>query len=145
MPGDGRPLRILVVDDDDADTLMITEVLTDSASAVTIDRVADGEQALDYLRNGTGYRDALRPDLVLLDLNMPRMDGRQTLTEIKTDDRLKAIPVVVLTTSAADADVTSSYQHQANAYVTKPIDLDEFEAAVRSIERFFREIAVLPD
>lgn len=144
MRGDGRPLRILVVDDDDADALMIDEALASLTSPVTISRVSDGQQALDYLRNAAGYRGAERPDVILLDLNMPRKDGRETLTEIKSDDALKAIPVVVLTTSAADVDIVSSYQHRANAYVTKPLDFDEFQAAVRGIERFYREVAVLP-
>jgi CheY-like chemotaxis protein len=145
MRGDQRrALQILVVDDDDADAMMIAEALDESGSDAVIRRVADGRQALDYLRRTSDYPDATRPDLILLDLNMPRMDGRETLAEIKSDDDLKAIPVVVLTTSGATLDITSSYQHRANAYVTKPMDLDEFEAAVREINRFFRDTAVLP-
>jgi CheY-like chemotaxis protein len=140
-----RSLRILVVDDDDADAVMIDEALAAAASTATVHRVADGEQALRYLRYSADYPHAVRPDLILLDLNMPRMDGRATLTEIKSDDALKAIPVVILTTSAAEADVTSSYQHRANAYVTKPMDLDDFEAVVRQIDQFYGQTAVLPD
>jgi CheY-like chemotaxis protein len=140
-----RSLRILVVDDDDADAMMIDEALTAAASTATVDRVADGEQALQYLRHGDGYPQSGRPDLILLDLNMPRMDGRATLAEIKSDDALKMIPVVILTTSAAEADVMSSYQHRANAYVTKPMDLDAFEAVVRQIDQFYAQTAVLPD
>ena len=143
--GDRRALRILVVDDDDADAMMIAEALTDVDAPASIQRVADGRQALDYLHRTDDYPDAERPDLILLDLNMPRMDGRETLAEIKADDDHKAIPVVVLTTSGAAPDITSSYQHRANAYVTKPMDLDEFEAAVREINRFYRDTAVLPD
>ena len=139
-----RSLEILVVDDDDADALMISEALESSAGEVTVQRVADGREALDYLRREGAYPDASRPDLILLDLNMPRMDGRETLAAIKSDDRLKAIPVVILTTSGAEPDITSSYQHRANAYVTKPFGLDEFEATVRTIDRFYREVALLP-
>jgi CheY-like chemotaxis protein len=141
---DQRALHILVVDDDDADAMMITEALDAVDTPATVRRVADGRQALDYLRRSIDYPDAPRPDLILLDLNMPRMGGRETLAEIKTDDELKAIPVVVLTTSSALTDIEDSYRHRANAYVTKPMDLDEFEAAVREINRFYRDTAVLP-
>ena len=139
-----RSLQILVVDDDDADALMISEALENAANATIVDRVADGREALDYLHREGRYPDATRPDLILLDLNMPRMDGRETLAAIKSDDGLKAIPVVILTTSGAEPDIVSSYQHRANAYVTKPFGLDDFEATVRQIDRFYREVAVLP-
>nr|WP_308129457.1 response regulator [Actinoplanes polyasparticus] len=139
-----RSLQILVVDDDDADALMISEALENATTHTSVDRVADGREALDYLRREGAYANASRPDLILLDLNMPRMDGRETLAAIKTDDRLKAIPVVILTTSGAAPDIVASYQHRANAYVTKPFGLDEFEATVRQIDRFYREIATLP-
>ena len=141
-----RSLQILVVDDDDADALMIEEALAGAAEMQSrVERVADGREALDYLRREGRYADASRPDLILLDLNMPRMDGRETLAAIKTDDRLKAIPVIILTTSGAAPDIVSSYQQRANAYVTKPFGLDDFEATVRQIDRFYREIASLPD
>lgn len=139
-----RSLRILVVDDDDADALMIEEALENSATHTVVSRVADGREALDYLTRAAPYADADRPDLILLDLNMPRMDGRETLAAIKGDDQLKAIPVVILTTSGAAPDIVASYQHRANAYVTKPFNLDDFEATVRQIDRFYREVAVLP-
>ena len=139
-----RSLQILVVDDDDADALMISEALESTDHRAIVDRVADGREALDYLRREGRYADALRPDLILLDLNMPRMDGRETLAAIKGDDKLKAIPVVILTTSGAAPDIASSYQHRANAYVTKPFGLDDFEATVRQIDRFYREVATLP-
>jgi CheY-like chemotaxis protein len=139
-----RTLQILVVDDDDADALMIEEALGDAEMRTTVNRVADGREALDYLHRIAPYTDASRPDLILLDLNMPRMDGRETLAAIKSDDGLKAIPVVILTTSGAAPDIVSSYQHRANAYVTKPFGLDDFEATVRQIDRFYREVAVLP-
>ena len=139
-----RSLQILVVDDDDADALMISEALENTDHHANVDRVADGREALDYLRREGRFADALRPDLILLDLNMPRMDGRETLAAIKSDDQLKAIPVVILTTSGAAPDIVSSYQHRANAYVTKPFGLDDFEATVRQIDRFYREVATLP-
>ena len=139
-----RSLQILVVDDDDADALMIEEALGATERNTTVTRVADGREALDYLNREGQYTDAHRPDLILLDLNMPRMDGRETLAAIKSDDRLKAIPVVILTTSGAAPDIVSSYQHRANAYVTKPFGLDDFEATVRQIDKFYREVAILP-
>ena len=139
-----RSLEILVVDDDDADALMIEEALENAEVRTTVNRVADGREAMDYLRRAGAYPDANRPDLILLDLNMPRMDGRETLAAIKGDDALKAIPVVILTTSGAAPDIASSYQHRANAYVTKPFGLDDFEATVRQINRFYRDVAVLP-
>ena len=139
-----RSLQILVVDDDDADALMISEALESTEHQANVDRVTDGREALDYLRREGRFAGALRPDLILLDLNMPRMDGRETLAAIKSDDNLKAIPVVILTTSGAAPDIVSSYQHRANAYVTKPFGLDDFESTVRQIDRFYREVATLP-
>jgi CheY-like chemotaxis protein len=139
-----RSLQILVVDDDDADALMISEAIESSGNDSTVERVADGREALDYLRREGRFADAHRPDLILLDLNMPRMDGRETLAAIKADDDLKAIPVVILTTSGAAPDIVASYRHRANAYVTKPFGLDDFEATVRQIDKFYREVATLP-
>ena len=137
-------LRILVVDDDDADALMIEEALEAADRPAVVDRVADGREALRYLRQEDEHASAERPDIVLLDLNMPGMHGREVLSEIKSDRDLTAIPVVVLTTSGEAADIVESYRHQASAYVTKPIDLDSFEAVVREINRFYRDTAVLP-
>jgi CheY-like chemotaxis protein len=139
-----RTMSILVVDDDDADALMIEEALELSDADVVVNRVGDGREALDYLRRTGDHTGATRPDLILLDLNMPRMGGHEALVEIKADDDLKSIPVVILTTSGAGSDVLSSYQSQANAYVTKPMELDGFEVAVGQINRFYREVALLP-
>jgi CheY-like chemotaxis protein len=135
---------VLVVDDDDADALMIEEALSSAAVPPAVHRVSDGAQALEFLRRGSPYEQAPRPDLILLDLNMPGMSGHQVLAEIKNDDTLKAIPVVVLTTSEAGPDITASYQAHANAFVTKPMELTAFEAAVRRTERFYRHVVVLP-
>ncbi|BCJ68803.1 response regulator [Polymorphospora rubra] len=138
------PVRILVVDDDAGDVLMIEEALADSGIDKTIDVVGDGEEAMEFLRREGRHREAHRPDMILLDLNMPRMDGRQVLTQVKSDENLRTIPIVVLTTSSADNDILGSYTLQANAYVTKPIDLDEFNEVVRHIDQFFGRIVVLP-
>lgn len=140
----GRTLQVLVVDDDDADTLMIEEALLSAEQPPVISRVADGSEALDYLRRRGAHADAVRPDLILLDLNMPRMGGQEVLREIKNDEELKSIPVVVLTTSDTMVDIAASYTRHANAYVTKPMDLDSFEAAVQQISRFYTDVAVLP-
>ncbi|GGL02186.1 two-component system response regulator [Mangrovihabitans endophyticus] len=139
-----RSLQVLVVDDDDADALMITEALENSDARTTVHRVADGREALDFLRRDEPFTGVPRPDLILLDLNMPRMDGRETLAAIKSDDTLKAIPVIILTTSGDTPDIVASYQHRANAYVTKPFGLDDFESTVRQINHFYRDVAVLP-
>lgn len=138
------PVRILVVDDDPGDVLMIEEALEGSDVEKTIDVVSDGEEAMEFLRRTGRHADASRPDMILLDLNMPRMDGRQVLGEVKKDEDLRTIPIVVLTTSNADTDILSSYTLQANAYVTKPIGLDDFNEVVRRIDEFFGRVVVLP-
>ncbi|MDT0527837.1 response regulator [Micromonospora sp. DSM 115977] len=138
------PVRILVVDDDPGDVLMIEEALADSDVEKVIDVVSDGQEAMEFLRREGRHTDARRPDVILLDLNMPRMDGRQVLGEVKNDEDLRTIPIVVLTTSNADTDIVGSYTLQANAYVTKPIDLDDFNDVVRRIDEFFGRVVVLP-
>ncbi|MFF0174989.1 response regulator [Micromonospora profundi] len=139
-----QPVRILVVDDDPGDVLMIEEALADSDVDKVIDVVSDGEEAMEFLRAEGRHSGARRPDVILLDLNMPRMDGRQVLGAVKQDEDLRTIPVVVLTTSNADTDILGSYTLQANAYVTKPIDLDDFNDVVRRIDEFFGRVVVLP-
>ncbi|WP_319460949.1 response regulator [Micromonospora sp. RTP1Z1] len=143
-PGTPSPVRILVVDDDPGDVLMIEEALGDSDVEKVIDVVNDGQEAMEFLRRKGRHADARRPDMILLDLNMPRMDGRQVLGEVKRDEDLRTIPIVVLTTSNADTDIVGSYTLQANAYVTKPIDLDDFNDVVRRIDEFFGRVVVLP-
>ncbi|WP_425412626.1 response regulator [Micromonospora halophytica] len=139
-----NPVRILVVDDDPGDVLMIEEALADSEIDKVIDVVNDGQEAMEFLRQEGRHTEARRPDVILLDLNMPRMDGRQVLGEVKQDEDLRTIPIVVLTTSNADNDIVGSYTLQANAYVTKPIDLDDFNDVVRRIDEFFGRVVVLP-
>ncbi|SIM65583.1 response regulator [Micromonospora cremea] len=139
-----HPVRILVVDDDPGDVLMIEEALADSDVDKVIDVVSDGEEAMEFLRAEGRHLEARRPDVILLDLNMPRMDGRQVLGAVKQDEDLRTIPIVVLTTSNADTDIVGSYTLQANAYVTKPIDLDDFNDVVRRIDEFFGRVVVLP-
>ncbi|MEH0843796.1 response regulator [Micromonospora sp. CPCC 205711] len=143
-PDTSNPVRILVVDDDPGDVLMIEEALEDSEIDKVIDVVSDGQEAMEFLRQEGRHTEARRPDVILLDLNMPRMDGRQVLGEVKQDEDLRTIPIVVLTTSNADTDIVGSYTLQANAYVTKPIDLDDFNDVVRRIDEFFGRVVVLP-
>jgi CheY-like chemotaxis protein len=134
------PYAVLLVEDDPADALLMEEALGRPGLARTVSRAGDGVAALEYLRDPANPR----PDLIVLDLNMPRMNGRELLGALKEDPRLRAIPVVVLTTSGAPDDVRSAYLRHANAYVVKPIDLDEFIHVVRSIDAFFLETAVNP-
>jgi CheY-like chemotaxis protein len=139
-----RALDVLIVDDDDADAMMIEEALQGAPVPPVVHRVIDGSQALEYLRREGEFADAVRPDLILLDLNMPRMGGREVLAHIRRDSDLTAIPIVVLTTSDAVPDIVASYDGHANAYVTKPMELDAFEAAVQKISRFYGDVATLP-
>jgi CheY-like chemotaxis protein len=139
-----KVLSVLLVDDDEGDLLMIREALDLSTSEHQIHVVNDGEEALQFLRREGSYDDVPRPDLVLLDLNMPRMDGRQVLAAVKADAELRTIPIIILTTSRAPADIVSSYELHANAYVTKPMNLDDLTAVVQGIDDFFGGIADLP-
>jgi CheY-like chemotaxis protein len=139
-----RPIEVLLVEDDPGDTLMIREAFEENKLRNRLTSVPDGVEALAYLRGEGQYAAAPRPDLILLDLNLPRKDGREVLAEIKDDERLRAIPVVVLTTSEAEEDIVRSYKLHANAYVTKPVDFDRFIAVVRQIDEFFVEVVKLP-
>jgi CheY-like chemotaxis protein len=137
-------IDVLLVDDDPGDTLMIREAFEHNKVRNALECVADGVQAMQYLRREGEYANAARPDLILLDLNLPRKDGREVLAEIKGDPELSTIPVVVLTTSHAEEDVLRSYQLHANAYVTKPVDFERFIAVVRQIDEFFVTVVKLP-
>ncbi|MGQ0632625.1 MAG: response regulator [Sporichthyaceae bacterium] len=137
-------IEILLVEDDPGDVLLTREALKDNRVANNLTVVNDGAEAMAYLRKEGEYAGAPTPDLVLLDLNLPRKDGREVLAEIKGDETLSHIPVVVLTTSAAEADVMGSYRLHASAYVTKPVDLDQFIDVVRQIDHFFVAIVTLP-
>jgi CheY-like chemotaxis protein len=140
----GQPIEVLLVEDDPGDVLLIREAFDFNKVHNNLNVVSDGEQALDYLRGAGGYADRIRPDLVLLDLNLPRKDGREVLAEVKSDPDLRTIPIVVLTTSEAEEDVLKSYQLHANAYVTKPVDFERFVSIVRQIDDFFVSVVRLP-
>ena len=144
QPDGGTPIEVLLVEDDPGDVLMTQEAFEEHKVGNRLTVVSDGAEALAYLRREGQYADAIRPDLVLLDLNLPRRDGREVLEEIKKDEELRQIPVVVLTTSQADEDILRSYQLHANAYVTKPVDFDRFIEVVRQIDEFFVTVVKLP-
>jgi CheY-like chemotaxis protein len=139
------PIEVLLVEDDPGDVQLTKEAFEEHKVRNRLTVVSDGEDALAYLRRDpTVYPDAVRPDLILLDLNLPRVDGREVLSEIKGDPELRSIPVVVLTTSQADEDIVRSYSLHANAYVTKPVDFDQFITVVRQIDEFFVSVVKLP-
>ncbi|WP_433083835.1 response regulator [Dactylosporangium sp. CA-052675] len=138
------PIEVLLVEDDPGDVLMTQEAFEEHKVRNKLNVVQDGEEALAYLRREGKFADATRPDLILLDLNLPRVDGREVLQVIKEDQDLRRIPVVVLTTSQADEDILRSYSLHANAYVTKPVDFDSFIAVVRQIDEFFVSVVKLP-
>jgi CheY-like chemotaxis protein len=138
------PIEVLLVEDDPGDVLMTREALEEHKVRNRLTVVSDGVAALAYLRGEEPYTGAVRPDLVLLDLNLPKRDGREVLAEIKNDESLRQIPVVILTTSQADEDVLRSYQLHANAYVTKPVDFEQFINVVRRIDDFFVSVVKLP-
>ena len=138
------PIDVLLVEDDPADELITREAFQDNKIGNTLYVVRDGQEALDFLFRRGQYQDAVRPDLILLDLNLPKYDGREVLQVIKNDEGLASIPVVVLTTSSAEEDILRSYRLHANAYVPKPVDLDQFVAAIRQIDDFFLTVVRLP-
>ena len=139
-----EPIQILLVEDSPGDIRLTREVLRDAKIANELHIVGDGEEAMRFLRRQGAFDGVPRPDLILLDLNLPRKDGREVLAELKEDPDLHLIPVIVLTTSAAEQDVLRSYDLNAACYITKPIDLDEFISVVRSIESFWLSIVRLP-
>jgi two-component system response regulator len=138
------PIQVLLVEDNEADLDLMREILEASPVHLELATVPDGVEAISYLRKKGSYERAHRPDLVLLDLNLPRKDGREVLQEIKEDPKLRLIPVVVMTSSAAEADVVRSYSLGANCYVTKPVDWRAFQEMVKAIENFWFVIVRLP-
>ena len=140
----GRPVEILLVEDNPGDVRLTREALKDAKVLNNLSVVGDGEEALDFLHRRGRYSSAPRPDLILLDLNLPRKDGREVLEEIKKDDALMVIPVVVLTTSKAEEDVVRSYKLHANCYIPKPVDFDRFMEVIRQLENFWLAVVRLP-
>jgi CheY-like chemotaxis protein len=139
-----RPIEILLVEDNPGDVRLTVEALKEAKVHNHLNVARDGVEALEYLRREKSHANAARPDVILLDLNLPRKDGREVLADIKSDEELCQIPVVILTTSKAEEDILRSYQLHANCYVTKPVDLDQFMTVVRSIEDFWFTIVRLP-
>jgi CheY-like chemotaxis protein len=143
-PSPSQPIEVLLVEDDPGDVLMTQEAFVDYKVANRLTVITNGEDAIAFLRKQGRFADVPTPDLVLLDLNLPRRDGREVLRDIKGDPELRRIPVVVLTTSEAEDDILASYDLHANAYVRKPVDFEQFVAAVRAIDDFFITVVRLP-
>jgi two-component system, chemotaxis family, response regulator Rcp1 len=140
----GMPIQVLLVEDSPGDVRLTQEAFRDANPSIRLHVAPDGVEAMAFLRQQGKYLGAPRPDLILLDLNLPKMDGREVLAHIKEDDDLKTIPTVILTTSDAEADIVKSYELQANCYLTKPVQLDAFESLVKSINDFWLTKARLP-
>ncbi len=141
---EGKPVEILLIEDNPGDARLAQEAIREAKVHNRLNWVSDGVQAMNYLRKEGQYAKANRPDLILLDLNLPRKDGREVLAEVKSDPHLRLIPIVVLTTSEAEEDILKAYHLNANCYITKPVDLEQFLKIVRSIEDFWLSIVKLP-
>jgi chemotaxis family two-component system response regulator Rcp1 len=141
---DAGAIEVLLVEDSPGDVRLTREAFKDAKVHVNLHVVTDGAEAMAFLQREGEYADVVRPDLILLDLNLPKKDGREVLEEIKASPGLKSIPVVILTTSASGADILQSYQQHANCYITKPVDLDGFLKVVRSIDGFWLSVVRLP-
>lgn len=139
-----QPIEILLVEDNPGDVRLTKEAFKEGKIRNNLHVARDGKEALDFLKKRNGYKGAIRPDLILLDLNLPKLDGREVLMKIKNDRSLKRIPVVILTTSDNEKDVLDSYDRYANCYITKPVELEQFEKIVTSIEQFWFSTAKLP-
>ena len=139
-----QPIEILLVEDNPGDVRLTLEALKGAKMHNNLSTVPDGEAAMDFLHRRGDYDDAPRPDLILLDLNLPKKNGREVLEEVKGDPILKSIPVVILTSSQAEEDIAATYDLNANCYITKPVDLDEFVKVVRSIDDFWLSVVKLP-
>jgi chemotaxis family two-component system response regulator Rcp1 len=142
--GDGIPIEVLLVEDSPGDVRLTQEAFRDASPSIHMHVASDGVEAMAFLRREGNHAHAPRPELILLDLNLPKMDGRQVLAHIKEDANLKTIPTVILTTSEAEADIVKSYQLQANCYLSKPVQLDAFESLVKSINDFWLTKVKLP-
>ncbi len=142
--GEGKAIEILLVEDNAGDARLALEALREAKVHNTLNWVKDGVEALAFLRREGPYAQSSRPDLILLDLNLPRKDGREVLAEIKTDDQLRRIPVVILTTSQAEEDILKAYHLNANCYISKPVDLDQFMKVIKTIKEFWLTIVRLP-
>ncbi len=143
-PTFSRPVEILLIEDNPVDIRMTQEAFRDYRVANNLHSVTDGEAGMDFIYQRGQYKDAPRPDLILLDLNLPKKGGREILEEVKADDHLRSIPIVILTTSELDEDIMGSYCHQANAFITKPIDFDDFVTMMRTIGDFWLTFVKLP-
>jgi len=139
-----QPIEILLVEDNPGDIRLAQEALKDGKVLNNLNVVMDGVEALAYLNKEGKYSDVLRPDIILLDLNLPKKSGHEVLKEIKNIPHLKRIPVVILTTSTEDVDIINTYDHHANCYITKPVDLDQFINTIKAIENFFLTVVKLP-
>jgi CheY-like chemotaxis protein len=139
-----QSVHVLLVEDNEGDVRLVREALKDGKVAINLHAVTDGEQAMEFLFRKGRHRQAVRPDIVLLDLNLPGKDGREVLRDMKGDPDLRRIPVVVLTTSSADEDVLKAYNLHANAYLTKPVKLDDFVTIMKSFEEFWLTLVKLP-
>lgn len=139
-----QPINILLIEDNPGDIRLTKEVLKEGKIRNNLSIAMDGEEALAFLKKQDNYKDVVTPDIILLDLNLPKKDGREVLAEIKADNSLKHIPVIVLTTSAAEQDILNTYAHHANCYITKPVDFNQFISVIRSIELFWLTIVKLP-
>ena len=140
-----KDLTILLVEDNEGDIILTLEALKEANVSNTIHVVTDGEEALQYLQKQGRFNNAVTPDLILLDINLPKIDGKEVLAEIKNDADLKVIPVVILTTSSSEKDILESYQHHANCYITKPVDFKNFTHVVNRITNFWISIVQLPN
>lgn len=139
-----NPINILLVEDNPADARLIKEVFKDTKTKNRLYVVKDGVEAMAFLNQEFEYADIPRPDVILLDLNLPRKDGREVLKELKEDDVLKRVPIVILTTSSAEEDIIKTYNNHANCYITKPVDFDQFLKVINSIEDFWLSVVKLP-
>ena len=144
MEAQTKSVDILLVEDNPGDVRLTQEALKEAKVLNNLFVVSDGVEALDFLRREGKYANAIRPDIILLDLNLPRKDGREVLSEVKSDPHLRRIPVVILTTSKAEEDVVRTYDLHANCYITKPVDIEQFILVVKSVEEFWFTIVKLP-